>query len=146
MAVISVRRPMWTWEGALKRLRLLLRCAVAGASLVSCAEDAREVSGYPGAILNLPSPSGRTVASVVEANTEAGQLTQVLLAFDRCGVGPVSVSGLNAGLELEWRNDTILEVRHPPESVFLGSVPSEPFECGGDAVRVVLVPTPRPTP
>ena len=113
--------------------------------LVSCTDDSKEVSAYPGAILNARSPSGRTVASVVEADTEAGQLTQVLLAFDRCGVGPVSVSGIDAGLELAWLNDTILEVRHPPESVFLGSVPGERLECGRDAVRVALVPLQSPT-
>jgi hypothetical protein len=113
--------------------------ALALAILTSCGTEANEVRGYPGSILDARSPSGRAVASVVEANTEAGSITQVLLAFDKCGLGPVSVLGVSAGLELEWLNDTTLQVRHPPESRFLGSIPPGDLDCGAGPVRVVLV-------
>jgi hypothetical protein len=114
--------------------------AVVVAVVSSCADSAERIEGYPGAILDARSPSGHAVASVVETETEPGAITQVLLAFDRCGVGPVSLSGTGIGLELAWRNDTILEVRHPPGIVFLGSPPDQRYECGGDPVRVVMVP------
>jgi hypothetical protein len=114
--------------------------AMLAVALSCCGGGQERVEGYPGAVLEARSPSGHAVASVVETDTDPGSITQVFLAFDRCGVGPVSLRGVGLGLDLAWRNDTILEVRHPPGIVLLGSPPDQRYECGGDPVRVVMVP------
>ena len=106
--------------------------------------EPERVEGYPGSILDARSPSGHAVASVVEAETGPGAITQVLLAFDGCGLGPVTLSGTGIGLEMSWPSDTLLEVRHPPDITVLGPPPDQRYDCGAGAVRVMMVPSLSP--
>jgi len=122
-------------------LRVSALALALGVSFACGAEsEAEPVEGYPGSILDARSPSGHAVASVVEAETGPGAITQVLLAFDGCGTGPLTLSGTGIGLELTWRSDTLLEVRHSPNITLLGPPPDERYDCGAGPVRVVMVP------
>ena len=118
------------------RCCILLVCAPLLA-MIACGTDVPPAITHYG---HTTSPDGVIEAHAYEHTTDAGELTQVMLAFpEACRSGAVAAYRVGLSLTLKWRDNENLEVHHPARIAFQRNASGEVLQCGKRKVRVHLV-------